>query len=339
MMQNNMNIFNNAKVIGQYNNGNYSVIILSDGTKIRYDINDNSGTFRPEYPESIDLCITKKCDVGCPFCYENCHPLGEHANYADMSKWKMWDDIRPYTEIAMNGNDMDFPDMLKFLEMLKEKKCIPNITVNLQQFIKNVDTIRTFQNHGLFYGIGISLGEVDKLTSYDIQQLRIALTNDIKNVVFHIVLGLTTYESLTNFINTFNTTLNTYKSNPIKILFLGYKKVGRGILYHDVIGKAVDDNIHDIEAHLDELYKACDTVSFDNLAVTQLQLENKFDAAEWQMKYMGDDGRFSMYIDAVSKTFAKNSCVPQYRRCHLSSAATLEHMFKTVQNIAEKDDK
>ncbi len=44
----------------EYQNGNYIMRILEDGTKIR--LSDNP---IPEYPESIDVKITNKCDGGC----------------------------------------------------------------------------------------------------------------------------------------------------------------------------------------------------------------------------------------------------------------------------------
>ena len=53
----------------KYINGNYNVTLsLKDGTKIRETEEDE---FIPSRPESIDIKITNKCDIGCPFCHEN----------------------------------------------------------------------------------------------------------------------------------------------------------------------------------------------------------------------------------------------------------------------------
>ena len=53
-----------------------------------------------------------------------------------------------------------------------------------------------------------------------------------------------------------------------------------------------------------ELVNISRTISFDNLAIKQLELdvENKY-----KDLYQGDDGKFSFYIDGVDETFAKNS--------------------------------
>ena len=46
-------------------NGNYMMFIdLETGTKIR---KNNLDCFIPEKPESMDIKITNKCDMGCAF--------------------------------------------------------------------------------------------------------------------------------------------------------------------------------------------------------------------------------------------------------------------------------
>ena len=57
-------------------------------------------------------------------------------------------------------------------------------------------------------------------------------------------------------------------------------------------------------------------ISFDNLAIKQLNLKEKLSKEEWDSFFMGDDGidgKFSsasMYIDLVEQKFALNSCAP-----------------------------
>jgi intein/homing endonuclease len=54
------------KLLGSYQNGNYSVRIFSDGTKIRENDLD---FFEAEFPENIDIKITNNCNIGCRFCF------------------------------------------------------------------------------------------------------------------------------------------------------------------------------------------------------------------------------------------------------------------------------
>ena len=68
------------KILGKYKNGNYSVVIGDDGTKIRETEYDD---FIPEFAENCDCKITDKCDGGCKWCYEGCTPSGKHGNILD----------------------------------------------------------------------------------------------------------------------------------------------------------------------------------------------------------------------------------------------------------------
>ncbi len=54
------------KLLGIYKNGNYTVSLFDEGTKIRRNDLDN---FTPEFPECIDFKITDYCDMNCPFCF------------------------------------------------------------------------------------------------------------------------------------------------------------------------------------------------------------------------------------------------------------------------------
>jgi hypothetical protein len=52
-------------IIGIYKNGNYTVLLFSDGTKVRYN---NYESLIPAFAESHDIHISQKCDGGCEFC-------------------------------------------------------------------------------------------------------------------------------------------------------------------------------------------------------------------------------------------------------------------------------
>ena len=67
----------NCKLLSEYINGNYKVRLFSDGTKIRFS---NDDEFHPEFPESIDLKITNRCDLRCLMCHEKSTPNGKNAD-------------------------------------------------------------------------------------------------------------------------------------------------------------------------------------------------------------------------------------------------------------------
>ena len=135
------------RILGKYQNGNYEVLLFTDGSKIRYM--EEFKEFKPEFPESIDVNFTEKCNQKCPYCYLGCMTTGKHS---DILEQEWINTLKPYTEIAINGNDMDHPDLRFFLLKMKKQNVIVNLTVNQNQFINNFELINS-----LFPCIPISL--------------------------------------------------------------------------------------------------------------------------------------------------------------------------------------
>ena len=274
-----------VKLLGVYKNGNYSVKILSDGTKIR-ETNDDE--FIPSFAENCDVKITDKCDGGCPFCYEGCTPNGRHG---DILNYKFLDTLHPYTELAINGNDLSHPDLGAFMVKMKEKKVILNMTVNQIHFEKHFDYIRSLVQDGYIYGLGVSLKEpTDEF---------IKMIKQFPNAVIHVINGVVSVYDLSRL-----------ASHNLKILVLGYKNLRRGESYYEQNDEIVTALQEDLDAFLfpeiinNGWFKV---VSFDNLAIKQLHVQEHLPEEQWEEFYMGDDGNYTFYIDMVDGTFGKNS--------------------------------
>ena len=303
-------------ILGVYKNGNYNVTILSDGTKIRRTEEDE---FIPEFPENADVKITDKCSQGCPFCYEGCTKQGEHSYLMceDGTFGQHWMyTLHPYTELAINGNDLDHPDLDKFLLKIQEMKIIVNVTVNQNQFMKHLDYLKYLTNKKMIYGLGVSLSNSKDENFF----------NEIKNfpnAVIHTIAGILTSEDIV-----------LLMKNHVKVLILGYKNLGRGINYKNNVYNHVEDYIKQLQFWLPKMVNKCKVVSFDNLAIEQLGVKEllfKDKEDEWNEFYMGDDGNFTLYIDAVNQTFAKNSCMPKEERFPIEGRS-MTAMFNFIRD-------
>ena len=69
-------------------------------------------------------------------------------------------------------------------------------------------------------------------------------------------------------------------------------------------------------------------MSFDNLAIEQLNIRRFFTDKEWEEFYMGDDGNFTYYIDMVERKFAKSSTAPMGKRYDLIDST--DEMFRRI---------
>ena len=294
---------NNIEFMSIYKNGNYLVTILNDGTKIRQTKDDE---FIPAFAENCDCKITDKCSQGCAFCYEGCTANGKHG---DLFKYPFINTLHAYTELALNGNDLDHPDIEKFLEFLKEKKVFANITVNQNQFFANYDRIKDWQEKKMVYGIGVSLqNATDEL---------IEKMNSIPNTVLHTIVGILSEDDIMKL-----------KDHGIKILLLGYKQLQRGVNYLNSHNDEVNKNKQYVYDNLGDITNWFKVVSFDNLAIEQLGVKRIVPANEWDGLYMGDDGGYTFYIDMVKGEFSKNS-IAQDR--YPIGEKTIDEMFKFIQ--------
>lgn len=303
-------------IIGKYKNGNYNVTILSDGTKIRQTEEDD---FIPEFPENADVKITDKCSQGCPFCYEGCTKQGEHSYLMceDGTFGQHWMyTLHPYTELAINGNDLDHPDLDKFLLKMQEMKIVVNVTVNQNQFMQHLDYLKYLTEKKMIYGLGVSL--TNSKDEKFFEEL-----NNFPNAVIHTIAGILGAEDIV-----------ILMKNHVKVLILGYKNLGRGINYKNNVYNHVEDYIKQLQFWLPKMVNECKVVSFDNLAIEQLSVKEllfKGKEDEWNEFYMGDDGNFTLYIDAVNQTFAKNSCMPKEERFPIDGRSMTD-MFNFIRD-------
>lgn len=276
------------RLLSHYKNGNYDVYIFSDGTKVRETEEDE---FIPAFSENVDCKLTDRCGLSgtlCQFCYEGCTPNGKHGKI----DYNFLNTLHAGTEMALNGNDMDHPQLDELLHKLKEQCVIANITVSKSQFIANRDKIMQYQRDGLLHGIGISANSFDE----DF----IKMIEETPNSVIHTIAGICT--------------LDNYKAlfgRRVKVLILGYKTRGRGVEYLKNNHNKIFNNIYNVNGALGEIAKNVRVLSFDNLAIEQLPAVRDVVGGNWDTFYMGDDGNYTFYIDLVAGTFAKNSCIDE----------------------------
>ena len=294
------------KTLGVYRNGNYTVRILQDGTKIRETEYEE---FIPAFAENCDCKITDKCDGGCAFCYEGCTPNGKHG---DILNYKFLDTLHPYTELAINGNDLSHPDLITFLEKLKDKKIITNMTVNQIHFERHQVLIRELIDRELIYGLGISLREASDEF--------ISLVKTYPNAVIHTINGILTPSDI-----------QKLSDNNIKMLILGYKHLRRGADWYNTDCENITRLQQWLSDNLKNLIEHFAVVSFDNLAIKQLNVKSLMTDEEWNEFYMGDDGGFTFYIDMVDGTFGKNSLAPENERYPIGDLS-IDEMFQKIRN-------
>lgn len=233
------------ELLQEYKNGNYTVKIYSDGTK---ELVTEGDEFIADFPDSMDIKITNRCDLMCPMCHEASSPKGEHA----VLDADFLDALHAGTELAIGGgNPLSHPDLTAFLERLKSRGVIANITVNERHLIVYREFIERLLAEKLIYGLGISVSEFKDET------FEFAKTHP--NVVLHVIAGITDPDELLK-----------RASTDLKLLVLGYKRHGRGKDYFSI---DTANNIVKFGRRLNYIMRGYGVVSFDNLALRQLRVK------------------------------------------------------------------
>ena len=272
------------KLLSKYRNGNYNVAIFDDGTKIRYN---NLDCLVPEFLESMDMKISNYCPFNCPMCHEKSSEDGEYGKILHHPFIKT---LHSGTELALGGGAVTYhPDLIPFLEELKEQGVLPSITINQREWEET--KIDYLINNQLIYGLGVSFTNVDdevwdKILSYP-------------NAVVHLIAGYHSRDVFEYFAN-----------KGAKILILGYKNWGRGEDYFKNYSNHIMVRTRELKEILPTLFTKCKVVSFDNLSIKQLDIRTVIGEEKWKEFYMGDDGQYTMYVDMVKQECAKSSTSP-----------------------------
>lgn len=287
-------------ILAQYNNGNCGVTLHDDGTKVREWPDGSSAA--PEFPESIDMKITNTCDMGCAWCHENATKAQKHAQTERVLD--AVEGLPAGVEIAIGGgNPLDHPQLDAILRGFADRGLVSNMTVHGDHVLRDADgRLKEFQEAGLLHGAGIS-----KVAAY--QEL---LTGGMlpDNSVCHAIVGI-------------DDPLDVMRLRGSAVLILGYKTYGRGGAYRK--GEIADLARwkYFVGAMLRE---PGHTLSFDNLALGQLSVRNAIGEAVWARHYMGGDGEFTMYYDAVTDNYAVSST----RERHPAAGMAIPDMFRKV---------
>ena len=300
----------------QTKNGNGIVELNKEnGTLITTVLTDDD--YIASYPNTMDCNISNRCSNNCEFCYQGCTPNGKEADLRSFVESDFFKSFKPGMELALNGNDPFHKDLEFFLTRCKEMSLIPNLTVRYNTFVKNKDLLKKWQDEGLLYGIGISVQ-----SNMDFSQFEC-----FKNVVFHTIHGITGADIFEDLFK-----------NRSKVLILGYKDIGLGVDYRekmplDIISKQ-DYVIRNISNWIKSVKNGTgfSVLSFDNLAIKQIDVESLLNESEWQRFYRGDEGTTSCYIDLVDMTYSVNSLSSKINRYLIDLSASVENMFDDVKN-------
>lgn len=327
------------KLLKGYENGNHIVRIFDDGTKIKETghfeevclpgmkggykkwVPSDEDHFTYDFPENADIKITDYCDAGCAYCHENSTTKGVHGDLRRIEK--TLDSLHAGTEMAVGGgNALAHPDLIWFLEKLKSRGVLANITINQKHLRPYKDLICKLVAENLVHGIGISLVNSSNKDDFDF----IDTLGD--NVVIHTIAGVLDEKDF-----------EVLKGR--KILILGYKDLRRGSSFLEKDFVNINHRMDMLRiVWLPQLRKECKVVSFDCLAIEQLDPKKTLNISQeaWDTLFQGadtdvkdKDGNITcatMYIDVPTMTVARMSTAALDKRYSFNGDENIGDLLK-----------
>jgi hypothetical protein len=268
-------------VLYKYQNGNGVVRLFSSGSRM---ISFEGNEFKPSFPLNVDVRTSTTCSFGkgskdsqmCPFCHESAVIRGEDCDYNEL--YTVLRNLPDGVEIAIGANDLT-ESYIKFVTRLSKHYPV-NITINSGHLYKQHSNLNHLIDNHIVRGVGVSYR-----SSAAARHLR--LINNRTNVVVHAIAGINTVEEV-------------LAIDHNKILILGEKDFGFNKGNVDI---TTSRHISWQES-LPKLLTAFDVVSFDNLAIKQLDVKSHLSKANWKKFYQAEH---SLYVDGPAKVFRKSS--------------------------------
>lgn len=285
-----------ARPLTCYDRGDHWLLFAPQtGLKLRIPKVPGAAVDHTSVPELVDIKVTDHCGMGCKFCYQDSTLKGSHSA---LSPGEMSDLIRALDvrEVAIGGGEpLDWPHLWEFVSFLTPKAVL-NITTRKPEEIP-------FWKLPLFGGIGYSV-ESAKVLQQTLTRLGFKAEEYgnpwRKKLVIHIVLGATPVEEIVQI-------CRIAESYGLEVLLLAYKTDGRGAKFKPIQHENWIDTLK--EAFWDAaggFWKGpklgIDTPTAERWGAElreKLQVDPK-------LMSLGE-GKFSLYLDFVTQTFAKAS--------------------------------
>lgn len=276
--------------------GDYWIVFNKQtGAKIRLSFRTNEPYLFSTTPELVDIKITNYCPFGCNFCYQNSTTEGKHAKMDTVDSIIMLLQELQVLEVAIGGGETTMhPHFAKIITNFSYYDIVPNFTTFTMKWADNPLINSAVAEHcgGFALSIDNEANGFNKLHQLN-DWVKKHECNNGRTASVQMILGINSDDFIVHVIE-------TMRSLHLRNLtLLGYKSFGRGL----TIAPKHCNNIHRLietaEKHHIRLGVDTQVVKHHKNQLTEAGIS--------KLLWTADEGKFSCYIDAVEKTFARDS--------------------------------
>lgn len=297
------------------NDGDHWVIFnRANGTKVRFSFTSKTCTVetvtKAKTPELVDVKITDFCPFGCPYCYQGSTTQGQHASMSDIRLITQSLESMEVFEVAIGGGEPTMhPKFIEILQNFRRHNIVPNFTTRNLAWLKDDDKREIILSTIGGFAYSVSTREdVAKIVNFAEKYNMDTQSYEWQRGKFSVQYVLNTGGDLYG-------VLDEARKNYIRVVLLGFKTTGFGknfaTLPEDWI--SIVQKIRKENGYL--------ILGVDTSIVQQYGSSIYKDLSIPPVLMTTEEGKFSMYIDAVSKRMAPSSYCDesQYVPCCTSS--------------------
>lgn len=282
--------FHEGGRFARLNDSGALTIFTNGGNKYRLVGNDGSVATASRVPEMVDLTITNYCKRGCDFCYRGCDYRGEHADTQSLRNIAYALGEAGVFEVAIGGGEpTEHPEFPSILGSLTRNGVTPNFSTGDMHWLSDGKIVNAVREH--CGSVAFSTQNASEANEWFI----LSQHYEIPDPTIHYIVGLNPINELETILSTID---GYYHS---RIVLLQFKPIGRGknlksYPYREQWAEIVEGSnaYRDGKIALDS-----GMASLAESAMTSVD-----------PRTLGaEDGKFTMYIDAVGMKAAAHSFV------------------------------
>jgi MoaA/NifB/PqqE/SkfB family radical SAM enzyme len=285
------------------NDGDHWVIFHRDnGSKIRLSFDGKTQTVtKAKTPELVDIKITDFCPFGCEYCYQASTTEGQHGNYGDIRNLiYALKDMKVF-EVAIGGGEPTLhPDFIRILEDFRAYHIVPNFTTRNLAWLNDEEKAKKIMDACGAFAYSVNTRE-------DVAKLA-AVLDKYKGAVEGTQVSYGSFENKVSVQYVLECggdlagVLDEAAKHHFRVTLLGFKTTGFG---------------KDFPTAPEDWMKVVKTMKKEhgwklNLGVDTAIVQKYGDRIKKELgvkdeMMTAEEGKFSMYIDAVAKTMAPSS--------------------------------
>jgi hypothetical protein len=272
------------------NDGWWTLFSRQYGDKVTFNFNKNAPPLlKARTPDLVDLKITDYCETGCAYCYQGSTKKGKHAKLDTVLNFVAAFSELEVLEVAIGGGEpTKHPHLVEILEAISKSFMVPNFSTKSLDWMNDPAIVCAVDKYVGKVGFSCSSYEDLRALIYHVDKSGLG----VEKISVHYVIGSCPMEELRKI-------LYLLAYTGFDLLLLGYKETGRGSNFTP----------YDNSDIWNELTRHVLTIGIDTCAAKKYTEEiKKLKVLEYM--YNSEEGKFSMYVDAVESKVSKSSYEP-----------------------------